>query len=207
MTKSCKHNRCFSCNKATFLVLFVLIFVFFVLTSLAGVFTIHFCMIWHVLFLIPNNYMKWTMQWVYTVKCFCMYETVQCSFWSSVRLLLLIVDYRLCVCKPIHHIQYSISIILPYIHQHAYFIGCCTTWTIDTINQLKNLAPFVKFLKLLINFMVDALCVILVRATAQLHMSELKDALILSSIRWSQSDIHLFIQSAKCTLIKYGNWS
>ena len=55
--------------------------------------------------------------------------------------------------------------------------------TIDTINQLKNLAPFVKFLKLLINFMVDALCVILVRVTAQLHMSELKDALILSSIR------------------------
>ena len=50
--------------------------------------------------------------------------------------------------------------------------------------------------------MVDALCVILVRVTAQLHMSELKDALILSSIRSSQSDIHLFVQSAKCTLIQ-----
>lgn len=54
---------------------------------------------------------------------------------------------------------------------------------LPTINQLKHSAPFVKILKLLINFVVNVLSVILVSVTAQLRMSELEEALVLSSIR------------------------
>ena len=171
--------------------------VFFVLISFAGACTIQFYMymIWHVLFpmihfTLHNNCMKWTMQ-ESAGKCFCMYNI---GLWSSVQVAA--ACCRSCICKPI---------MLPYVYQHAYFNGCCTTWTIDTINQLKHSAPFVKILKLLINFVVNALSVILVSVTAQLRMSELEEALVLSSIRWPQSDVHQFIHA--CTLIQCENWS